>query len=124
MCISFQLLFSILEFSFEYYEIFSSIIAHAIFVIICVGEQLYSLILKPKMRWFVMIVITEEGDYLALDLGGTNFRVLLLQMRAGKCVLSKSRNYNVPEERLTGDAVGVCKHLINPSISLIHIYCR
>jgi len=26
----------------------------------------------------------EEGDYLALDLGGTNFRVIFLRIKAGK----------------------------------------
>ncbi len=27
---------------------------------------------------------TEEGHFLALDLGGTNFRVMLLELKAGK----------------------------------------
>lgn len=28
--------------------------------------------------------MAEEGEYLALDLGGTNFRVLLLKLEHGK----------------------------------------
>ena len=50
--------------------------------------------------------LTEEGDFLALDLGGTNFRVLLCRMRGGKCK-SVSRNYNVPKEKLYGPCKGV-----------------
>lgn len=50
---------------------------------------------------------SEEGDYLALDLGGTNFRVLLCRMKNGKCE-SLSRNYNVPTNKLHGPAQGVC----------------
>lgn len=52
-------------------------------------------------------LLISDGDYLALDLGGTNFRVLLCEMRNGQCQ-SKSRNYNIPKEKLTGTAEGVC----------------
>ena len=41
-----------------------------------------------------------------MDLGGTNFRVLLCRMRNGVCE-SESRNYNVPKPRLTGPAAEV-----------------
>lgn len=53
---------------------------------------------------------SEEGDFLALDLGGTNFRVLLCKMRGGKCE-SLSRNYNVPTPKLYGPAIGVSGRL-------------
>lgn len=53
---------------------------------------------------------SEEGDFLALDLGGTNFRVLLCKMRAGQCE-SVSRNYNVPEAKLHGPAAHVFDHI-------------
>ncbi len=43
---------------------------------------------------------------MALDLGGTNFRVLLCKMRNGVCE-SLSRNYNVPKPKLYGPAAGV-----------------
>ena len=48
----------------------------------------------------------EEGDYLALDLGGTNFHVLMCKIHGDACE-SLSRNYNVPKPKLYGPAVGV-----------------
>ncbi|XP_074651833.1 hexokinase-1-like [Tubulanus polymorphus] len=54
---------------------------------------------------------TEDGDFLALDLGGTNFRVLRMIMRAGKLISFVSRNYNVSAEKLHGPAIGVFDHL-------------
>jgi len=57
---------------------------------------------------FVMLMnVSENGDFLALDLGGTNFRVLLCRMRSGHCE-STSRNYNVPNHKLRGPASAVC----------------
>ena len=56
--------------------------------------------------FFTQFVCSEHGDFLALDLGGTNFRVLLCRMLNGVCT-SLSRNYNVPTEKLYGPAVGV-----------------
>jgi len=50
--------------------------------------------------------VSENGDFLALDLGGTNFRVLLCRMRDGHCE-STSRNYNVPNHKLHGPAAAV-----------------
>ena len=55
-------------------------------------------------------MLPENGDFLALDLGGTNFRVLLCKMRNGKCE-SISRNYNVPVHKLHEPAKGVFDHL-------------
>lgn len=52
----------------------------------------------------------EHGDFLALDLGGTNFRVLLCHMENGVC-RSLSRNYNVPTAKLKGPAIHVFDHL-------------
>jgi len=52
----------------------------------------------------------EDGDFLALDLGGTNFRVLMCKMRGGVCE-SISRNYNVPIPKLHGPAIEVFDHL-------------
>ena len=50
--------------------------------------------------------VSENGDFLALDLGSTNFRVLLCRMRNGHCE-STSRNYNVPNSKLYGPAAAV-----------------
>ena len=40
---------------------------------------------------------SENGSYLALDLGGTNFRVMLLEMSEGKIVKEEVSYYSVPE---------------------------
>ncbi|KAJ8705410.1 hypothetical protein PYW07_011237 [Mythimna separata] len=38
---------------------------------------------------------TEEGVFLALDLGGTNFRVLLLELKAGQLVRQNVKQYHI-----------------------------
>ena len=56
------------------------------------------------------MVHAEEGTFLALDLGGTNFRVLRCTMRGGHCD-SVSRNFNVPSHKLRGPSAAVFDHL-------------
>lgn len=48
--------------------------------------------------------MTEHGDFLALDLGGTNFRVLLVKMRSGKkrTVEMHNKIYAIPIEIMQG----------------------
>ena len=38
---------------------------------------------------------TEEGKFLALDLGGTNFRVMMLELKAGKIVKEEVRLFGI-----------------------------
>ncbi|XP_033256470.1 hexokinase-2 isoform X3 [Orcinus orca] len=47
---------------------------------------------------------TEKGDFLALDLGGTNFRVLLVRVRNGKRrgVEMHNKIYSIPREVMHG----------------------
>lgn len=53
---------------------------------------------------------SEHGDFLALDLGGTNFRVLLVKIRSGKrrTVEMHNKIYAIPLEVMqgTGEEVG------------------
>lgn len=46
----------------------------------------------------------EKGDFLALDLGGTNFRVLLVRVRNGKRkgVEMHNKIYAIPQEVMHG----------------------
>lgn len=46
----------------------------------------------------------EHGDFLALDLGGTNFRVLLVKIRSGKkrTVEMHNKIYAIPIEIMQG----------------------
>jgi hexokinase len=57
----------------------------------------------------VFFPVTEHGDFLALDLGGTNFRVLLVKIRSGKkrTVEMHNKIYSIPLEIMqgTGDEV-------------------
>lgn len=54
-------------------------------------------------------LFSEKGDFLALDLGGTNFRVLLVRVRNGKRrgVEMHNKIYAIPQEVMhgTGDEV-------------------
>jgi len=43
-------------------------------------------------------VLLEDGDYLALDLGGTNFRVILLRIKTGSIISEEVQYYQVPED--------------------------
>lgn len=56
----------------------------------------------------VCVFLTEVGDFLALDLGGTNFRVMLVKVdedeeRIWK-VETKKQMYSIPEDAMTGTA--------------------
>lgn len=55
-----------------------------------------------------MCVVTEVGDFLALDLGGTNFRVMLVKVGADEerswKVATKTQMYSIPEDAMTGTA--------------------
>ena len=51
----------------------------------------------------------EQGSYLALDLGGTNFRVMLLDMSKGKIVKEVVEYYTVQEATRLGDELTLCQ---------------
>lgn len=44
----------------------------------------------------------ESGSYFALDLGGTNFRVLLVELKNGQIVKEEVSNYDVPDHIRVG----------------------
>lgn len=51
---------------------------------------------------------TEQGKFLALDLGGTNFRVILLELEKGKVINEVVKMYHIgPEIRVGDEAVAV-----------------
>lgn len=69
--------------------------------------------------------LSENGDFLALDLGGTNFRVLLVKIRSGKrrTVEMHNKIYAIPIEIMQGTGEEVeyeHSHLTAPSWSLDH----
>ncbi|XP_064418695.1 hexokinase-1 isoform X2 [Latimeria chalumnae] len=58
---------------------------------------------------------TEHGDFLALDLGGTNFRVLLVKIRSGKrrTVEMHNKIYAIPIEVMQGTGEELFDHIVN-----------
>ncbi|XP_077280646.1 hexokinase type 2 [Temnothorax americanus] len=54
---------------------------------------------------------TEEGLYLALDLGGTNFRVLLLELAHGAPIRQEVQRYYIGSELRVGSAIPLFDYL-------------
>ena len=52
---------------------------------------------------------TEVGQVLALDLGGTNFRVLLIDLHGNSKIELTSKIFVIPQSIMLGDG----KHVIN-----------
>uniref|UniRef100_A0A8C0NUW4 Hexokinase-2 n=1 Tax=Canis lupus familiaris TaxID=9615 RepID=A0A8C0NUW4_CANLF len=57
---------------------------------------------------------TEKGDFLALDLGGTNFRVLLVRVKNGKRrgVEMHNKIYSIPQEVMHGTGDELFDHIV------------
>merc|ERR1719290_105555 len=60
----------------------------------------------------------EKGRFLALDLGGTNFRVLLIQL-GDECKMD-SRIYAVPQPIMIGPGEGLFDHIAECLASFIN----
>jgi len=54
--------------------------------------------------------LSERGSFLALDLGGTNFRVLLITVKDKEQAAMKSTIYAISSELMTGPGVKVFSH--------------
>ncbi|XP_015436963.1 PREDICTED: hexokinase-1-like [Dufourea novaeangliae] len=54
---------------------------------------------------------TEEGMYLALDLGGTNFRVLLLELAQGIPIREEVKKYHISSDLRVGSAIRLFDYL-------------
>ncbi|CAB1319990.1 unnamed protein product, partial [Coregonus sp. 'balchen'] len=59
--------------------------------------------------------LSEHGDFLALDLGGTNFRVLLVRVRGGKrrSVEMHNKIYAIPQEAMQGTGEELFDHIVH-----------
>ncbi|KAF0033609.1 hypothetical protein F2P81_013675 [Scophthalmus maximus] len=57
---------------------------------------------------------TEHGDFLALDLGGSSFRVLLVRMQSGKGhnVDMHHKIYSIPQETMQGTGEQLFSHIV------------
>ncbi|KAI4821223.1 hypothetical protein KUCAC02_029165, partial [Chaenocephalus aceratus] len=58
---------------------------------------------------------TEHGDFLALDLGGSSFRVLLVRVRSGKGhnVDMNHKIYSIPQETMQGTGEELFSHIVD-----------
>lgn len=57
--------------------------------------------------YFDEIFFPEEGDFMALDLGGTRFRILLVRLHNHK-YSEIFKVADIPDEVLVGTAIQVC----------------
>ncbi|XP_069557734.1 hexokinase-2 isoform X1 [Brachyistius frenatus] len=57
---------------------------------------------------------TEHGDFLALDLGGSSFRVLLVRVHSGKKpnVVMHNKIYSIPQETMQGTGDELFSHIV------------
>ncbi|XP_056150134.1 hexokinase-2 isoform X2 [Lampris incognitus] len=57
---------------------------------------------------------TEQGDFLALDLGGSNFRVLLVRVQSGsrRRIEMHNKIYNIPQEFMQGTGEELFDHVV------------
>lgn len=63
---------------------------------------------------FLYFFLKESGRFLALDLGGTNFRVILLELDNGKVVNEVVKMYHIGSELRVGDeevAIALFDHI-------------
>ena len=51
---------------------------------------------------YIRLNFLENGDYLALDLGGTNFRILLVHLHNGQIVQEEVAQYHISDELKIG----------------------
>lgn len=65
---------------------------------------------------------TEKGDFLALDLGGTNFRVLLIRLDKNESEMT-SKIFRVPESLMRGTGEKVSLDVICREILFIPNIC-
>lgn len=58
---------------------------------------------------------TEHGDFLALDLGGSSFRVLLVRVKSGKRpnVSMHHKVYSIPQETMQGTGEELFDHIVD-----------
>lgn len=67
------------------------------------------------LSYIYACVPPEVGDFLALDLGGTNFRVMLVIVgedeERGWKVETKYHMYSIPEDAMTGTAEMVSQNI-------------
>ena len=83
--------FLILKISFEFFQQGLSKEEHSTSSVKCFPTYVRSL---PNGR--------EQGKFLSLDLGGTNFRVIVMELTPDKEFLMDNKIYAIPQDVMTG----------------------
>ena len=65
---------------------------------------------------------TEQGDFLSIDLGSTNFRVMLSQFTPGKEAKTRVQHYLVQDNVRRGDSSGVFNFMANSINDFVNKY--
>lgn len=58
----------------------------------------------------VKVFVSERGKFLALDLGGTNFRVLIINLGENHFDM-QSKIYAIPKHIMTGTGIALFDHI-------------
>lgn len=59
----------------------------------------------------LIFLLTERGKFLALDLGGTNFRVLLIHLKGESDFEMQSKIYAIPQSIMIGSGAQLFDHI-------------
>ena len=54
---------------------------------------------------------SEHGKFLSLDLGGTNFRVIFMELTESKEFMMDSKIYAIPQDVMTGPGLQLFDHI-------------
>ena len=62
----------------------------------------------------------EHGKFLSLDLGGTNFRVIVMELTPEQEFLMDNKIYAIPHEIMTGSGIGLFDHIAKCLADFVH----
>ena len=64
---------------------------------------------------------TESGDFLALDLGGTNFRIMIVELKDSKIVFEHFKYYHIEDEIRVSSGAQIYDFLAQSLYSFLHV---
>jgi hexokinase len=69
----------------------------------------------------ILKFVSESGTFLGLDLGGTNFRVIMIKMTSGEAETTMD-NYVIPSDVLCGPVKGVFEFIAGKILEFFQKY--
>jgi len=63
---------------------------------------------------------SEEGKFLSLDLGGTNFRVIVMELTKDKEFLMDNKIYAIPRSIMEGSGTALFDHIAQCLAEFVH----